>query len=280
MSVKSKVCKSTRRVVKLARHMTGTDDPLYFEYSDEDSKPSEGKTEAKSIPRSMASSRLTFAMIRANPMVLASMDMEKLKLLRGLLFPQSRVFDFVVGVTVTGATDSSGNFGGAANGMTHSATAITGASEWASLAALFDEVFVAEMHHRWMPYNRYAPQNVGLSGPARYSVGLAMCNLHHGAAVYTSAANMHSNPSVRDHHTGDPFNFVWHNIEKMDPKGMTPYPAGTSSPTQGWCSTNTTSMGGYQGQAQFIGWDTINGNVSSTVGRFVVSYKAYFRNRA
>lgn len=277
MSVRPKSTKAKGRVIKLTRSQLDDPESLVFELPDEESKPSEGKIEARPM---IASSRLTLSSIRQNPMILSTLEPEALKVVRGLLFPQSRVFDFVVGVTVTGATDSSGNFGGAANGMTHSCATLSSAAEWSALQSLFDEVFVAEMHHVWMPYNRYAPQNVGLSGPGRYSVGLAMASLHHSAAVYTSAANMHSNPSVKDHHSGDPFKYIWKNIEKMDPKGICPFPAGTSSPTQGWCSTNTTSFGGYTGQAQFIGWDTISGNVSSTVGRFVVSIKAHFRNRA
>jgi len=196
------------------------------------------------------------------------------------MFPQSRVFTFVIGAAVTGATDSSGNFGGAANGMTISAVTASTASEWASLIALFDEAFVGEMHHHWIPYNRYAPQNVGLSGPARFSVGLAMCALHHGGAVYTSAANMASNPSFKGSNTGDPFKYTWRNIEKMDPKGISPTTSGTSAITQGWCNTNATTFGGYTGQSQFIGWATISGNVSSTVGSFVTRFKVHFRNRA
>jgi len=205
---------------------------------------------------------------------------ENLSLMRGLLFPQWRVFEFVVGVTVQVTTDASGNWGSAANGLTVSVANFSTAVEWASLAALFDDVFALTMTHRYMPYNRYAPQNVGLSGPGRYSVGVAMSAMHHGSAVYTSHHAMQSNPSVRNHLSGDPFQFTWKNIEKMDPKGPTFSVSGTSSVTQTWCSTNATSVAGYQGFTQMIGWDTITGNPSSSVGRIATVYKLAFRNRA
>ncbi len=232
----------------------------------------------------LKSSVLTVELVRKDPSRLLGFSPESLRLAKSLFFPASRVFHLNLGNVRAISTDSSGNWGGSSSGDIYAVTsALTGAAEWASAQALFDEVFVEAVHLHWQPHNRYTQYNLQASAASgsRFSVGVAIVSLHHGAATYSTYSAANCNPTLQYGYAGDPFTYVWKNIEKMVPTGPSSSVSGTAYIGQGWCNTNTTTVGGYGGQIQSIGCIAMNGYTTTVeLGRAGVRIQCAFRNRA
>jgi len=194
------------------------------------------------------------------------------------LFPPYRIFDFSVGLNLAVSTDASGNIS-SSTGFNPQVTGITSAAEWSSLAALFDEIFIDQVEFNWMPHVPWAfdAGSVAVRPP---TMGCTVLSLYSGASPFTSMAASLSCSTAQVHHLGKPFRYTYHNVERMDPRGPCNSYSGTAIPTQGWCSTNSTSMTSLQGAIQMIAATSVTTTFYSLeFGRFATRYHAYFRNR-
>jgi len=224
------------------------------------------------------SSRMTLKSLREQPNLLFGLSSEALATMKPFLFPAGRVFKFNLGWLETITASASGQFGGSSSGGAFNVADFVNAPEWASLAALFDEVYLSKALCHYLPYSNYRANSPASNVS---SAGMVWCDLHHNASVYTSASAMLSNPTSRVSVTNDThFKHVWKNVDRVNKNSIDISKSGTAVPTQGWCSTNATSITAFTGQVQYIGTALIADWASKTMADVLVQYALWFRNRA
>jgi hypothetical protein len=206
-----------------------------------------------------------------------------LKLLKGIIFKADQPYRTLLPLQGGFVTTA----GGVVN-VTQSVNSISSTSEWSSIDALFDEVFVHSMKFRFFPINDLGG-GVGLSNSAGITGGitaiasttivnapLQMVNLYHGAALYSTAAAMAANATLAVHSSAKPFTYYWRNNSRFDRRGDNANVAGW----QGWTLIpNVTNLGG---QIQFrVMQDSILGTGSALVipGSYLCQYDVSFRCR-
>jgi hypothetical protein len=171
------------------------------------------------------------------------------------------------------------------SGFVNSTLAVNAVSltpDFTGFASLFREFFVVSMVATWQPNSRYnAPigfVNTTLTQAA--NLPIAVVQLQHGSAAYTTIALAAASPTLKFCNTGDPFVYAWKNMEKAS-VGTVVYPIpATVTPTQSWCLSDSTSSTGYSGSIQFISPSAGPAlPISAVLGQFVVVYDVKFRNR-
>jgi len=178
--------------------------------------------------------------------------------------------------------------GGTVN-ITQSCSSIASVSEWASIDALFDEIFIHEMRFRFFPVNNLGG-GVGVSNSAGITGGitaiasttivnapLLMVALFNGGATYSTASAMAANATLAVHSSSMPFQFKWLNNVMFDRRGTNANLAGW----QGW--TPIADVSNYGGQIQFRAMqDSIIGTGSAlvTMGSYLCQYDVSFRARS
>jgi len=130
-------------------------------------------------------------------------------------------------------------------------TTFTAAADFASLAPVFNEFFIRSFTVHFRPVSRYQyPFGTALATDSS-NVPLGVAPLQDAQPSYGTVSSLCNNPHHSWNSTGDPFKFTWRNI--YDPRdGVNPNPVTSGTPTQAWCSTNSTAASGYTGSVQFL----------------------------
>jgi hypothetical protein len=241
-------------------------------------KPGASSDEKKSeIPKLVSNLRIHKERLRTDASIWKNVPTELLNGFKTFLFPANRVFKFNLGWFETISVNSSSQFGGSSSGGSFTIVDFISATEWASLQALFDEVYVEMVQAHYLPRQQYRATTPGSTS----SCGMVWVSLHHNAGTYTDARAMCANPTARISTTNHPnFVYTWKNIERVTGTSPSMQKAGTAVPTQGWCSTNTTSMAAYSGAVQYIAMTTMTDWTSQNIADVITLNRLWFRNRA
>jgi hypothetical protein len=269
---------------KLPKSSDLEDDDIFVDIPE--SKELSTVSSSRSLPRFLKLSgvtsciktaRLSLKDLRSSPSLLASFTTESLQTIRSFLFPANRIFKFTVGFVEPITVDSSGNLGGS-SGANLAIVDFTSASEWSAFAGLFDEVYCEKALFHYLPHN---PYRANAPATNRSATGMTWTSLHHGSASYTSCQQALSNPTTRISLTcALNFTYQWTNVERVTKDTPNPTKSGTASTSQGWISTNATSVAAYSGSVQYLGTATIADWTSLTIAEALVQYCLWFRSRA
>jgi len=223
--------------------------------------------------------RRTIADIMGDPKAIPA-----LRMLKGILFKRDQPYRTLLPLTGAFATNGSGVLNVTANVGT-----ITSVAEWASIDALFDEVFVHSMTFRYFPRNNLGGAigtgtatttgNIAsISSGNVINGGIAMVSLFNGGPTYTAANALVANATVKFSNSGKAFTYVWRNNVKFGMHDL------SLSATNGWSGwTNISGAANLGGQIQFrMVNDNAVGTTSAavTLGDFVNQYDCSFRARS
>jgi hypothetical protein len=151
---------------------------------------------------------------------------------------------------------------------------LSGNSEFAALAGVFNEFFVTRMNCVWQPNSRYNGPIGSAVATTATSLPIGLASLNHGAAAYTSLGAMSENYRFAYSNTSDPFSYSWHNIESPS---STVLPA-TAAASQSWSGVG--NVASYQGVVQILSQSAPPAlPVTAVLGTFAVSYRVLFRIR-
>jgi len=202
------------------------------------------------------------------------------------MFKRDHPYRTRLGISINQSTSAAGvvNF-------TFGNADIATVSEWSSIDALFDEVFIHSQTLHFFPHNvgggaptagALNPYLVNVSSqPGKVvTAGLICASLFHGGPTYSSAQAMLSNPSHRQVTSDKRFVYAWRNNERFDPRGP-----GLSSSTgeawQGWTLISNTSVYGgtiqIRSNADVVVGDGTNAYNLGTINRI---FDCSFRARA
>lgn len=159
---------------------------------------------------------------------------------------------------------------------------VTLVGDWTSFTAIFDEFFVVSMRNSYRPMSRYAmppgcTTTTGIQNP--YNQPVIVTATHHGAPVATTMTGAAENPTAKLVSMGDPFTYVWKNVEKYK-GGVAPQASETGTiPTQGWALTGASATSTYTGQVLYLGIPPVGQNANAALGQFMNEYTVLFRCR-
>jgi len=210
------------------------------------------------------------------------------RLLRGMF---KRDTPFTTYLTTMGTVTT--NASGVVNTQL-SINAVSGAAEWSSVNALFDEFFVHAMEFIFQPFNKYgtfgqqaattpAPFTVSTTPAQTYAldVGTVAVALFGPPAYYSSSAGMGNNPNAKFANMADSWRYSWKNNVRFDPHGFTLSTTTSSNGWQGWSYIQDAA--GYGGAVQIRAInDQGVGDLTHTVnlGNYALRYLVSFRSRA
>jgi len=209
---------------------------------------------------------------------------QALGMLKGVLFKRDQPYRTLLPLQGGFITSS----GGSVN-ITQSVASISSTSEWSSIDALFDEMFVHTMTFRFFPINNLGG-GVGGSVSAGVTGGITtvadtiivnapiqMVNLFNGAATYSTAAAMAANATLAIHSSSRQFKYTWRNNVRFDPRGVNASATGW----QGWTPIADASSLGGQIQFRAMQDSTIgSGSAFVTMGSYLCQYDVSFRARS
>ncbi len=179
--------------------------------------------------------------------VLPKLDPTLVKPLVRSMFKADHPYRTKIGVYGTFQTSAAGVIA-----LNYTVSTITSATEWTTLDALFDEIFIHSMLVKYEPYNLtggFGPMGagsgnamattitVGAGSTTVWTCGLIMCCLFNGGSTYGTASGMLANPNHRHAHVSRPWSYRWRNNVKFDPRG----PNVSASLYQGWTSIGSIS---------------------------------------
>jgi hypothetical protein len=210
-----------------------------------------------------------------------------LQLLRGTMFKSDRPYKTRLGYHNNLSTNGSGVLNSVVN-----VSSITSVIEWATLVALFDEVFVHSMTMRYYPFNMDGTTPFASAAVASQAVettlsggiGVANCGLimacfMSAAGTLTTASALIANPNHKLAHSSKPWKYVWRNVTRFDRHG----PSFSSASNTGWMGWTFVSDANFLGG--FIQVRTINdqaigtGGVVNTLGTLQIEFDISFRSR-
>jgi hypothetical protein len=193
-------------------------------------------------------------------------------MLRGMISAE-KVYPFTLGSVVTVSSSGTGTIN-----ATVAVSNVYLVPEFSAFAALFSEVFVLKVTHRWEPQNRYTLADGQLATPTLTTssgTGIAVTSLYNGAPAYTSATNMMNNSSTLVHNDRDPFSHTWHNNTRWK-SGISLQFAGEP---QSWANTNSTAGIPYSGMVQLFSTAITTLTPNTLMGTLMIRYHVLFRAR-
>jgi len=166
---------------------------------------------------------------------------------------------------------------------------VSSVTEWTSIDALFDEVFIHSMTLRSMPRNAFTASG-SISAGATWgpgvsttttnlisNAGIMIVALFNGAAGYSSATGMLANPTHASAQSGSPWTYAWRNNTKFDPRGV----VAQNTAWQGW--TLIGNVTNYGGSVQIRSYNDVmlgDGTHALTLSDIAVTFDVSFRARA
>jgi hypothetical protein len=213
---------------------------------------------------------------------------KSLSILKGVLFKRDMPYRTLL--PLQGSFTTSGV--GAVN-LVQSVSNVTTTSEWASIDALFDEVFVHSMKFRFFPINDLGG-GVGASLSSSTTGGIAtvpdttisnapisMVSLFQGSN-YSSASAMNANSTLAVHSSAHPFTYYWRNNTKFEPHGLSiNATTGTNIGWLGWSSIAGISFNSGQIQFRMLNDSQVgNGSAAVIMGYYLTQYDVSFRSRS
>jgi hypothetical protein len=228
---------------------------------------------------------------KAGPLVVPSLGSKLSNMGKGLKGARGLRFevDLLLGKFVTtGATGTYGYVLNPGSGVPMYLSNIGNTTEWASVAALFDEYFLKSVECVFVPINQFNGLIINGGDASKLSTTIAVicANQHASTAISDSATAMLSAAIQSQHrvvNTARPFKFFWHNAEKFSWTGPVTDQS-TANSSQGWLNVaNYAKQGGF---LQMFG-PSITGTASATVlaassnvGFIIYRFKTAFRVRA
>jgi len=213
---------------------------------------------------------------------------KSLSMLKGVLFKRDQPYRTLL--PLQGSFTTSGV--GAVN-LVQSVSNVTTTSEWASIDALFDEVFVHSMKFRFFPINDLGG-GVGASLSASTTGGIAtvadttivnapivMVSLFQGSN-YSTASAMNANSTLAIHSSAKPFTYYWRNNTKFDPRGLSiNATTGTNIGWLGWSSIAGVAFNSGQIQFRMLNDSQVgNGSAAVIMGYYLTQFDVSFRSRS
>jgi hypothetical protein len=133
---------------------------------------------------------------------------------------------------------------------TYGIAQVQNCAEWASIAALFEDVFVEKVVMRYVPQNKYSAISGSAGTLVNLNTGMAVIGAkqHATAGITDSASAFIQECEVQQHKIvdlGEDWSFAWRNVEKFSWDGPVT-DLTTATTVQSWCPVaSINKYGGY-----------------------------------